>query len=80
MDAQDVTCFYLHTVDLLILNSSHKYFEHYKSLLETFLEIDDLGRKQICYEARRLGMTFFDFINRIIRIRKKLSLSKEIAQ
>lgn len=73
MPAEQVTVFYLHQRDYLVLNTQNKHFDFYKKMLLDYLRLDDLQKKELLDYARKKGVTFFDYINAIIRIRRRLN-------
>lgn len=58
--------------DAIVLNKKHKNYERYKDLLLIYLQFNDLQKKEFLPMARSMGMTFFDSINRVLRMRKKV--------
>ena len=58
------------------MNKNHKNYEDYKKLLLIYLDFDDLQRKEFLSMARSIGTTFFDSINEVLRIRKKIHRNK----
>lgn len=58
------------------MNKNHKNYEDYKKLLLIYLSFDDLQRKEFLSMARSIGTTFFDSINKVLRIRKKVHRNK----
>lgn len=76
---EQVTVLYWHERDCLILNKSNPLYERYKELLLLYLEMTDYQRKQLNEYAKTMNITFFDFLNKALRIRRryyKASLKK----
>ena len=59
-------------VNALVLNKDNRLYEKYKEMLIYYLQMTDIQRAEILNEARKINMTFFDFINRVLRIQRKL--------
>ena len=62
---------YIPEQDAIVLNKKHKNYEHYKDLLLIYLQFNDLQKKEFLPMPRSMGMTFFDSINKVLRMRKK---------
>ena len=73
-----LTFYYLSEQDAIVLNKNHKNFEHLKELLLTYLSFDDLQKKEFLVISRKMGLTFFDSINKVLRIRKKINRRRRI--
>lgn len=71
-NAEKVNIFYIHQIDALVLNEENKNFDKLKDITLLYLEADDKSRSAICNEAIRIGMDYFVFLNKIIRIRRKM--------
>ena len=67
---------YIPEQDAIVMNKNHKNYEDYKKLLLIYLSFDDLQRKEFLSMARSIGTTFFDSINELLRIRKKIHCNK----
>ena len=63
---------YIPEQDAIVLNKKHKNYEHYKDLLLIYLQFNDLQKKEFISMPRSMGMTFFDSINKVLRMRKKV--------
>ena len=63
---------YIPEQDAIVLNKKHKNYEHYKDLLLIYLQFNDLQKKEFISMPRSMGMTFFDSINKVLRMRKKI--------
>lgn len=70
--AENVNIFYLHQKDWLVLNEGNPNFEKLKELTLLYLELDNQDRKKIYDYSMKMGMSFFGFLNEIIRIRRKM--------
>lgn len=67
---------YITEQDAIVMNKNHKNYEDYEELLLAYLSFDDLQRKEFLQIARSVGTTFFDSINKVLRIRKKIHSNK----
>lgn len=63
---------YIPERDAIVLNKKHKSYEHYKDLLLIYLQFNDSQKKEFLPMQRSMGMTFFDSINKVLRMRKKV--------
>ena len=63
---------YIPERDAIVLNKKHKNYEHYKDLLLIYLQFNDSQKKEFLPLPRSMGMTFFDSINKVLRMRKKV--------
>lgn len=63
---------YIPEQDAIVLSKKHKNYEHYKDLLLIYLQFNDLQKKEFLPMPRSMGMTFFDSINKVLRMRKKV--------
>ena len=63
---------YIPERDAIVLNKKHKNYEHYKDLLLVYLQFNDLQKREFLSMPRSMGMTFFDSVNRVLRMRKKV--------
>ena len=63
---------YIPERDVIVLNKKHKKYEHYKDLLLIYLQFNDSQKKEFLVMPRSMGMTFFDSINKVLRMRKKV--------
>lgn len=63
---------YIPEQDAIVLNKKHKNYEHYKDLLLIYLQFNDSQKKEFLVMPRSMGMTFFDSINKVLRMRKKV--------
>lgn len=63
---------YIPERDAIVLNKKHKNYEHYKDLLLIYLQFNDSQKKEFLPVPRSMGMTFFDSINKVLRMRKKV--------
>lgn len=63
---------YIPEQDAIVLSKNHKNYEHYKDLLLIYLQFNDLQKKEFLPMPRSMGMTFFDSINKVLRMRKKV--------
>ena len=63
---------YIPERDVIVLNQKHKNYEHYKDLLLIYLQFNDSQKKEFLVMPRSMGMTFFDSINKVLRMRKKV--------
>lgn len=63
---------YIPERDVIVLNKKHKSYEHYKDLLLIYLQFNDSQKKEFLVMPRSMGMTFFDSINKVLRMRKKV--------
>ena len=72
-----LTFYYVPEQDAIVLNKDHKNFEHLKELLIAYLEFNDLQKKEFLVMPREMGMTFFDSINEVLRIRRKIKKHKQ---
>lgn len=63
---------YIPERDVIVLNKKHKNYEHYKDLLLIYLQFNDSQKKEFLVMPRSMGMTFFDSINKVLRMRKKV--------
>lgn len=63
---------YIPERDAIVLNKKYKNYEHYKDLLLVYLQFNDLQKKEFLPMPRSMGMTFFDSINKVLRMRKKI--------
>lgn len=75
-DVRRWTFSYISEQDAIVMNKNHKNYEDYKKLLLIYLSFDDLQRKEFLSTARSIGTTFFDSINEVLRIRKKIHRNK----
>lgn len=75
-DVRRWTFSYIPEQDAIVMNKNHKNYEDYKKLLLIYLSFDDLQRKEFLSMARSIGTTFFDSINKVLRIRKKVHRNK----
>lgn len=71
MPLNQITVLYWYERDWLILNKSNPNYQRYKDMLTIYLQMDDLKRKEIKDFALKKKATFFDFVNRVLRIRRK---------
>ena len=79
MPLRQITILYWHERDWLVLNKDNPNYQHYKSLLEDYLKMEDVDKKLLNDFAMEHGATFFSFVNRVLRIRKKRYRAKKIA-
>ena len=63
---------YIPERDVIVLNKKHKNYEHYKDLLLIYLQFNDSQKKEFLPMPRSMGMTFFDSINKVLRMRKRI--------
>ena len=63
---------YIPERDAIVLNKKHKNYEYYKDLLLIYLQFNDSQKKEFLPMPRSMGMTFFDSINKVLRMRKKV--------
>ena len=73
-----LTFYYVPELDAIVLNKNHKNYGHFKELLLTYLSFDDLQKKEFLVMSRKMGLTFFDSINKVLRIRKKINRRRRI--
>lgn len=71
MPLNQITVLYWYERDWLILNKSNPNYQKYKELLTDYLQMDDLERKKLKDFALERKVTFFDFVNQVLRIRRK---------
>lgn len=69
---KNCTSYYHSKANVLVLNKDNRLYEKYKEILIYYLQMTDIQRAEILNEARKINMTFFDFINRVLRIQRKL--------
>lgn len=65
------TVFYHSKRDVLVLNKNNPNYPQYKSLLIDYLNLNNTERKMICDYAKTNGISFFSFVNKILRIQRK---------
>lgn len=53
--------YYIAEQDAIVLNEAHKSFKHFRELLISYLEFDDLQKKEFLVMPRKKGITFFRF-------------------
>lgn len=71
MPLNQITVLYWCERDWLILNKSNPNYQKYKELLTGYLQMDDLERKKLKDFALEQKVTFFNFVNQVLRIRRK---------
>lgn len=55
MPTAQVTVFYLHQRDYLVLNTQNKHFDFYKMMLLDYLSLDDLQKKSFLIMREKKG-------------------------
>lgn len=73
--AKDVTFFYCHERDWIVLNKDNANYEFYKMIVEKYLSLDDEGKLRINEIARKTNINVYKALrclNWIIRVRRKL--------
>ena len=65
-----ITVLYWYERDWLVLNKGNLYYDYYKDFLMNYLQMDNEKRKAVNEFSKTLKMTFFDFVNRTLRIRR----------
>lgn len=68
--------YYIAEQDAIVLNEAHKSFKHFRELLISYLEFDDLQKKEFLVMPRRKGITFFDSVNKVLRISRKINTKR----
>lgn len=68
---EQITVLYWYERDWIVLNKGNLHYDYYKDFLTDYLQMDDEKRKAVNEFARTLKMTFFDFVNQALRIRRK---------
>lgn len=68
---EQITVLYWYEKDWLVLNKGNLHYDAYKSFLKDYLQMTDEERKKLNEFAKTLQMTFFDFVNQALRIRRK---------
>ncbi|MBA2215240.1 hypothetical protein [Sellimonas intestinalis] len=71
MPLECVTVLYWYKKDWLVLNKGNANYEWYKNILQEYLQLNDWQRKEVKEFSETMGMTFFKFINEVLRIRRK---------
>lgn len=71
MPLNQITVLYWYERDWLILNKDNPNYQYYKNLLEDYLKMEDVDKKLLNDFALEHGITFFSFVNRVLRIRRK---------
>lgn len=71
LNKDEITVFYCYKRDWFVLNKGHKYHKFYKDILKEYLEMSDYQRARVNEYVKEKGITFFDFINKALRIRRK---------
>ena len=64
--------YYVPELDAIVLNKNHKNYGHFKELLLIYLQFNSLQKKEFLPMPRGMGMTFFDSVNKVLRMRKKI--------
>lgn len=67
-----LTFYYVPELDAIVLNKNHKNYGHFKELLPIYLQFNNLQKKEFLPMPRGMGMTFFDSVNKVLRVRKKI--------
>lgn len=70
-NATKCTVFYYPERDALVLNKNNPDYLIYKRLLIDYMNLNNYSRKELCEISDSMGITFFRFINRILRIQRK---------
>lgn len=71
MPLNQITVLYWYERDWLILNKSNPDYQKYKEMLTIYLQMDGLKRKEFKDFASEQKVTFFNFVNQVLRIRRK---------
>lgn len=77
-EAQDVTFFYFHQRDWIVLNEEAPNFELYKVMIRNYLEMKNEDRHFFMQHTDSVGIKYGEVrkhLNYIIRIRRKLERS-----
>lgn len=72
---EDVSFFYFHQRDLIVLNEDNPNYELYKKIICDYLELDDIGRKEVAEYAgavRERCWKACKVLDYILRIRRRL--------
>ncbi len=75
-----LTFYYVPELDAIVLNKNHKNYGHFKELLPIYLQFNNLQKKEFLPMPRGMGMTFFDSVNKVLRVRKKIKNSNKYKQ
>ena len=65
------TVFYHPRRDALVLNMNNPNYLKYKDLLVDYLNLNHPERKMMCDYANVKGISFFSFVNKVLRIQRK---------
>lgn len=68
---EQITVLYWYERDWLVLNKGNLHYDAYESFLTNYLQMTNEERKKLNEFAKTFRMTFFDFVNRVLRIRRK---------
>lgn len=79
MPMSQITVFYWHKRDWMVLNKDNPNYQYYKSFIEDYLKMEDVDKKLLNDFAMQHGVSFFGFINKVLRIRKKRYRAKKNA-
>lgn len=71
MPREQITVIYWYERDWLILNKGNSNYERYKGLLLEYLRMNNKQQKEVKDFSLTMGVTFFEFINKALRIRRK---------
>lgn len=70
MPLRQITVLYWYERDWLVLNKDNPNYQRYKNLLEDYLKMEDVDKKLLNDFGMERGITFFNFVNKVLRIRR----------